>query len=226
MKVMLLDSPADPVRLAFLHVFSKRDGFQNADGTVSEPKYEATPIFSPDGANAKRVNEAIAKVCAEKYGDKPTPVIDADGEAVMEDGKPLMLPAWKAIYRAFVDDQKGIRKGNLKKQNDGTPYDGFAGMVYVNPKNKTRPGLYDRDTSPLAEEDGRPYSGCYGNVEIDIWALAKQNVKKRVVIDLLGIQFTRDGDAFGSGSTPSRPTSFSNLSAADDDTPASKNPLD
>lgn len=218
MKVMLVDTPADPVRLAFLHLWTKRDGFKDPKtGEVSAGKFEATPVFGPNGANAKKVQAAIVQVAKEKFGGKPTKVFDAEGEAVMENGEHKMLPAWDAILRSMIDDQKGLRKGNLKKTAAGDPYEGFEGMVYVNPKNATRPGIFDRDATPLAQEDGRPYSGCYGNVEIDIWALNKPNVTKRIVCDLLGVQFTRDGDAFGGGSAPSKAESFASLSAADDD---------
>lgn len=194
MKVMLIDTKEDPVRLAFLHVFTKRPGMKNADGTQSPDKFEATPILVPGGANAKKVQAAIAEVAADKWGAN-----------------------WADDYAEFADDQKGLRKGNLKKTADGTIYDGFEGQVYVTAKNDVRPGLFDTDATPLAQEDGKPYSGCYGNVEIDVWALAKRGVKKRIVMDLLGIQFTRDGDAFSAGAAPSKADSFAALSAAKED---------
>lgn len=218
MKVMLVDSAEDPVRLAFVHVFTKREGMQNQDGTKSPDKFEVNPIFSPNGKNAEKVRDAIVAVIKEKYGEEPTDVLDKDG---MKTGE--KKPAWKAIYDEFADDQKGLRKGNLKRDKSEAVYPGFEDMVYVTARNTTRPGIYNRDGTPLVEEDGKPYAGCYGNVEIDVWALKKQGVKKRVCTDLLGVQFTRDGDAFGGGSAPSKPEAFANLSAADE---PKRNPLD
>lgn len=213
MKVMLIDTPEDPLRLAFLHIFTKREALPNDDGSPGTPKFEATALIQPGGANQKRVEEAIVAVAKEKYGDEMVDELDRDGEKT---GK--KVPAWKAIYAEFTDDQKGLRKGNLKKDKGNQVYSGFEDMLYVCARNTNRPGVFDRDTSPLVAEDGRPYSGCYGNVEVDVWALKKQGVKKRIVIDLLGVQFTRDGDAFGSGSAPSQASSFASLSAADGDT--------
>ncbi len=201
MKVMLVDTPEDPVRLAFLHVFRKRPGMQNSDGSKSPDKFEVNPIIKPGGANHQRISAAVSAVAKEKYGDD-----------------------WKTFYDEFADDQKGLRKGNLKRDKSDQVYSGFEDMLYVVARNETRPGVFDRDTSPLVEEDGKPYSGCYGNVEIDIWALKKQGVKKRIVTDLLGVQFTRDGDAFGTGSAPSKADSFQNLSAAEDGQGLGKQP--
>jgi len=189
MQVKLIDTPDDPVRLAFVHVFHKRPGMKNNDGSTSPDKFEASAILKPGGANEKRVKEAIAEVAEEAYGEN-----------------------WATMYKdEFADDQRGLRKGNLKKSNDGVIYDGFEGNTYVCARNVKRPTIVDRDRSPLTEEDGRPYAGCYGSVHIDVWALKKRNVKKRIVTDLTGIQFTRDGDAFGGGSVPAKPDDFEDL---------------
>jgi len=221
MKVMLIDTPADPLRLAFAHIFTKRPALANDDGTPGTPKFEVSPLIQPGGENQKRIEEAIVAVAKEKYGDEMVDELDRDGEKT---GK--KVPAWKAIYGEFGDDQKGLRKGNLKKDKGGQVYAGFEDMLYVCARNTNRPGVFDRDGSPLVEEDGRPYSGCYGNVEVDVWALKKQGVKKRIVVDLLGVQFTRDGDAFSSGSAPSTASSFASLSAADEEQPSSGGLLD
>jgi hypothetical protein len=195
MQVKLIDSPNDPVRLAFLHVFTKRAGMTNQDGSKSPDKYEATAILKPGGANEKKVKDAIAAVAEEKYGKN-----------------------WAAMYKdEFADDQRGLRKGDLKKTKGGDIFDGFEGNTYVTAKSDKRPGIYDKDRSVLVADDGKPYSGCFGNVNVDVWALAKQGVKKRIVVSLEGVQFTRDGDAFGAGSNPSKADDFDDLSAADDE---------
>lgn len=193
MKIALIDSPADPVRLAFPSLFVKRPPMEGGDGVA---KYEVTLIIKPGGANAKLVEAAIVDAAKEKWGDD-----------------------WKEEYAEFADDQKGLRKGNLKKSADGSIYDGFEGNLYVVAKNAARPGLFARDgVTPVVEGDpDAPYAGCYANVEIKVWALARRGAKKRIVSDLLGMQKTRDGDAFGGSAPPSRPGTFAALSAADED---------
>lgn len=231
MKVMLIDTPEDPVRLAFAHLFDKRPGMQNDDGTKSPDKFELTPILKRGGENEAKVRAAITSVASEKWGTDKVDVYNDDGE------KTGQLPAWEAEYKSFADDQKGLRNGNLKRNDAGDIYPGFEGAVYVVARNTNRPGVFSRQAETLVKVgseikklgkdaggkdevqdfDGTaPYAGGYGNVEIDIWALAKKGVKKRVCVDLLGVQHTRDGDAFGSGAAPSKASSFANLSAADE----------
>jgi len=211
MRVMLTDSQSDPVRLAFVHVFRKREGMLNADGSKSPDKYEVNPVFRPDGANAAKVRAAIEAVAKERYGVKPVKTSDARGNTTGE------KPAWQAELDGFAEDQSGLRIGNKKTTRSGTIYDGFEGMVYVAARNETRPTVVDCDKTPLVVDDGRPYAGCYGNVEIDVWALNKTNVKRRICTDLLGVQFSRDGDAFSAAEPPSDPNSFPDLSAEPED---------
>lgn len=75
-------------------------------------------------------------------------------------------------------------------------YDGYEGMFYVTSANTTRPSVVDRDRSPLTEADGRPYSGCYVNGTITLWAQDNE-FGKRVNGNLRGVQFFKDGEAFG-----------------------------
>ena len=61
-----------------------------------------------------------------------------------------------------------------------------------------RPLVLNADRSALAEADGKPYSGCYVNAQIAVWAM--QNTHgKRVCAQLRGVQFIRDGESFGGG---------------------------
>lgn len=71
----------------------------------------------------------------------------------------------------------------------------YAGHWYFNASNKTRPLVVDVDKTPLTEADGKPYSGCYVNMLIEVWAMNNQ-FGKRVCASLKGVQFVRDGDAF------------------------------
>ena len=78
---------------------------------------------------------------------------------------------------------------------ESVEYDGFEGMFYVRVKSKTRPVIVDRDRTPLVEEDGKPYSGCYAHVSCTLWTQDNQ-FGKRINGNLRGVQFVRDGDAF------------------------------
>lgn len=86
------------------------------------------------------------------------------------------------------------------KDGDFIDYDGYAGHVSVKASTNRRPTIIDRDKSPLAEEDGKPYAGCYVNAIIDFWP-QNNSYGKRINANLFGIQFYKDGDAFGAGDT-------------------------
>lgn len=64
-------------------------------------------------------------------------------------------------------------------------------------KSKGRPKIVDRNNSPLTEEDGKPYSGCWGNVVVDIWTQTGETPGVRA--ELLAIQFVKEGEAFAGG---------------------------
>lgn len=82
-------------------------------------------------------------------------------------------------------------KGDTKK------YDGYAGMVYLSASNSSRPAVVNRRREPVVEGDNEaPYSGCYVNASITLW-LQDNKWGKRVNANLRGVQFLRDGQAFG-----------------------------
>ena len=84
------------------------------------------------------------------------------------------------------------------KDGDDAAYDGYADHWSIKASNKVRPILLDSDKSQLQESDGRLYSGCYVNAIIDFWVQNNQ-YGKRVNANLYGVQFFKDGEAFGSG---------------------------
>ena len=84
------------------------------------------------------------------------------------------------------------------KDGDDFEYDGYEGHMAFKASTNKRPTLIDRDKSPLVEDDGKPYAGCYVNAIVDIWIQSNDFVK-RANSNLFGIQFYADGDAFGSG---------------------------
>ena len=75
--------------------------------------------------------------------------------------------------------------------------DGYADMFFVNTANTTRPAVANRSGGPVVEGDEQcPYGGCFVNGTFTFWA---QNNKfgKRINANLRGVQFVKDGEAFG-----------------------------
>ena len=86
------------------------------------------------------------------------------------------------------------------RDGDEVEYDGYAGCYSIKCSTKKRPIVIDRDRSPLTEDDGKPYGGCYVNASIDLW-VQNNAYGKRVNSTLLAVQFAKDGTPFSDGST-------------------------
>jgi len=120
---------------------------------------------------------------------------------------------------AMIDETKGKHK--LKedrialKDGDDSEYDGYAGCMSLKAANNTRPTVIDRDRSPLTEEDGVVYSGCYVNAMVSPW-FQDNSFGKRVNFNLLGVQFVKDGEAFSGGGSSAEATDFDDLGDDDD----------
>ena len=143
---------------------------------------------TPEGAaGIKLVKAAIEQVASEKWKDKAPSVLKA-------------LQAKEALC---------LRDGSGKAE-----YEGYDGMMYVSARNKTRPHVLAQDKTPLTEASGKPYSGCYVNVSLDIWAQENQ-FGKRVNAKLLAVQFAKDGEAFSGGESYSE-DDFEMLDSDDD----------
>ena len=134
-----------------------------------EPVYSLTALLDPNIPEHKAAIKQVRKAAAD-----------------------LMVEAWgskkvdlKHVCFGFADDDMAER------------YDGYEGMFWVRVKNKRRPVVIDRDKSALAEDDGRLYSGSFCNVSMDMWCQKKSKYGKNISGNLRGVQFVRDGDAFG-----------------------------
>lgn len=99
------------------------------------------------------------------------------------------------------------------KDGDDVEYDGYAGMMTIKASNAKRPLVIGKDKTPLAEEDGVIYSGCYVDAIVTLW-FQDNGFGKRINATLEGVQFRRDGTPFGDGGVKA---SVSDFDAIDDD---------
>ena len=86
------------------------------------------------------------------------------------------------------------------KDGDFVAYDGYEGCMSIKAGANRRPTVIDRDKTPLVEDDGKPYAGCYVNAVLELW-FQDNNFGRRINCNLLGVQFSKDGDSFGAGDT-------------------------
>jgi hypothetical protein len=152
-----------------------------------EPAFSAAFLFPPGHPAEKQLNDAITATAKAKWADKA----------------PAILKAARAT------DKVCLHNGDSKSQ-----YSGFEGNLFVSARSKVRPGVYARDTSPLTAEDGKPYAGCYVNAIIELWA-QDNKYGKRVNATLCGVQFVKDGDAFGGSNAPASADELEDLGEDD-----------
>jgi hypothetical protein len=122
-----------------------------------------------------------------------------------EDHADMIKQIQAEIARMVKEDLKGAKLGADKiclRDGDDTSYDGYGGCMSIKASNSKRPLCIDRDKTPLAENDGKPYSGCYVNGIIELWA-QNNEYGKRINANLLGVQFYGDGEPFASGAAAS-----------------------
>lgn len=175
------------VRLSFPDIFEAKP-YEAGD----TPRYSATFLVDAKSALRKEVDKVIAEVATQKWGAK--------------------APAY---LKAILADPKGCcwQDGELKT------YAGYEGMMALTAhryENDGAPLVLDTNKSPLTAKDGRPYAGCYVNASVDIWP--QQNTKgKGIRAQLLGVQFVKDGEAFGA-SKPPEVDDFDDLSEGSDAT--------
>ena len=136
-----------------------------------KPAFSASFLIDPADPQVKALNQAIEQVARDKWGAK--------ADAILKQMR--------------ATDKVALHDGDLKSN-----YDGFPGNLYVSARSTTRPLVIDKDKSPLTEQDGKPYAGCYVNASIELWA-QDNNYGKRVNASLRGVQLVRDGDAFAGG---------------------------
>lgn len=120
-----------------------------------------------------------------------------------------------AKFAKWGDRQPALKSEKLAfRDGDDEDYDGYQGHMFVAARSDRRPKVIDRDRTPLTEDDGKIYSGCYVNAIIRFWA---QDNKwgKRVNASLEGVQFVKDGEAF-TGGAPLDEDAFDDLGEDDD----------
>ena len=136
-----------------------------------KPAFSASFLINPNDPQVKTINEAIEAVAKDKWGTKADATL-------------------KVMRTA---DKTCLHSGDLKAN-----YDGFEGMLYISSRNALRPLVIDVDKSPLVAEDGKPYSGCFVNASVELWA-QDNNYGKRINATLMGVQFFKDGESFSGG---------------------------
>jgi len=111
------------------------------------------------------------------------------------------IKAIRAAIEAVTKEKwpKGVKnlKPSCLHEGSEKEYDGYGEEVmYLSASSAKRVPVVDGDMSPLTEEDGRPYAGCYVNCSIRLWAQDNE-YGKRINAQLRAVQFYKKGEPFG-----------------------------
>lgn len=90
-----------------------------------------------------------------------------------------------------------LRDGDLRKDEEGNQVEGYENCWSLKASTMKKPSVFDRDKTPLTGDTEKPYAGCYVNAIVDFW-VQDNAYGKKINANLFGVQFYRDGEAFGS----------------------------
>ena len=124
---------------------------------------------------------------------------------IKKDEQADLIAQVQSHIKSLLDNKFGEGKApkSIKitcfQDGDTKDYDGYEGVMALKATSKKRPTVIDKDKTPLAEDDGKPYAGCYVNMIVDFWYSEHPVGGKQVLANLYGVQFFKDGEPFGSG---------------------------
>ena len=100
----------------------------------------------------------------------------------------------------FFKKKVRLTKTCLRDGNDYPDKDGYGdGVMFIPANVATRPVVVNRDKTPIMEEDGIIYAGCYVNASIRLYAWEHKVGGRGVSAGLRAVQFVKDGESFGAG---------------------------
>lgn len=150
-------------------------------------------IAMPALFNVNKFGNYFARLIFPTEGKAATIV----SEAIESIGKEIFSARWPAVKKTLDKNNKlGIHDGS--DEEDKRPE--YAGQSFVNAKNNVQPKVRDRDAKPVMDE-GLIYAGCRVDAHLDVWAGVHTKGGDYVTIQLLGIQFRANDEAFVTGIT-------------------------
>jgi len=159
----------ESARISYPHIYEP-SAYEEGDPLKFSAKFLLDPSNPNHAAKIKEIKLAAAELMREEFG-------------------PEFKPA----------GLKGVcfANGNTKVDDQGEVKEGYADMWVIGASEFVRPAVANRSGGPVVEgESQAPYGGSYVNATITLWT---QNNKwgKRINANLRGVQFVKDGDAFG-----------------------------
>jgi hypothetical protein len=176
------------LRISYVNVHAP-DSYQD-----DKPMFSLKGIVVPNSPEEKLLDKTILEVATAKWGAKAAGIL----AKIKDDNQKIFF-----IKKEYTNEAGDVNAG-------------FEDMYYLTAKNSVKPGIFDADRTPLTAQDGKPYSGCWAVVKIDVYAQVHPKGGNGVRATLLGVQFWKDGDAFAGGRAASA-EDFDDLSDTGED---------
>lgn len=178
------------VRVGWLNVFEKAQDRTNSEGKLVKGKYQLTAYLDKKDPQIRKIDDVVLEVLTEGLKDAKA------AEKWMDKNYGFGNHADKCAFRDLAERDKeieGLETGiYFKAASHKSPRIlTSTGEVQNVPGGKPEKGLtVDGDDI----EGQEVYSGCFANISVDVFWFATHKV---LMVDLLGIRFREDGDAFG-----------------------------
>ncbi len=92
-----------------------------------------------------------------------------------------------------------VREGSEKE------FDGYGdNVVFISARTHKRPGVVNRDLTPITEADDILFAGCYVNASVECYPYVHPKSGAGVTFSLRNVQFVKKGEPFGAA--PAYPT--------------------
>jgi hypothetical protein len=189
------------VRATWLDIFKPGEGMNGGAA-----KFKVSALIEPDSENSSVAKAAMLDAAKKLWGDNAVGVI-----------------------KSMAANNKALRNGNDKLNDDGSVRLEYAAMLYISASNKMKPQVVGPKkhngqfvtiteaargtvqgldvTEQLGWEVKAPYRGCYINLKVQFVAGKSfkggngEIIPNQVYAKVEAVQFVRDGEAFGAGPT-------------------------
>lgn len=144
------------------------------------------------------------KYAAHGIVDRDAPAVTIVKDAVIAAAKNTWPNNWEAKLKAISAAGRVwcLRDGDGKVDKAGNPKPAYVGKMYVSAKSEAKVGVFGTELDPVTKgakvldpSSGKPYSGSYGAMLIEI--RASDVPQPQVYAVLLGVQFAEDGEPLG-----------------------------
>lgn len=193
---------------------------------MTEIRFKARLMFQPPW-EATSINGGPLKHRARLAIDPETTWGKESLKLIRDTRKAVAKEKWKNKAEGILETIRGDKNKESWFESDyrnaeGDVQEGFEGLYHLSALSDAMPLMLDADRTEISKRDRRMYSGCYVVAKVDIYAQDNEH-GKGMRAGLMGLQFWKDGDAFGSSGKIAKVEDFEDLSDTgedDDEKPA------